>query len=56
MSNPVLVEILRGEQVESAHRGAVVVCDAAGKSLLEIGDVSLLSPGSQPCATSGNAW
>ncbi len=40
MSNPVLVEILRGEQVESAHRGAVVVCDAAGKSLLEIGDVS----------------
>ena len=40
MSNPVLVEVLRGEQVESAHRGAVVVCDAAGKSLLEIGDVS----------------
>ncbi|MDQ2634677.1 MAG: asparaginase [Pseudomonadota bacterium] len=40
MSNPVLVEILRGEQVESAHRGAVVVCDEAGKSLLEIGDVS----------------
>jgi L-asparaginase II len=40
MSNPVLVEVLRGEHVESAHRGAVVVCDAAGKSLLEIGDVA----------------
>jgi L-asparaginase II len=40
MSNPVLVEILRGEHVESAHRGAVAVCDAGGKLLLEIGDVS----------------
>jgi L-asparaginase II len=40
MSNPILVEVLRGEHVESAHRGAVVVCDAAGKSLLEIGDVA----------------
>lgn len=40
MSNPVLVEVLRGEHVESAHRGAVVVCDGSGKSLLEIGDVS----------------
>jgi L-asparaginase II len=40
MSNPVLVEVLRGEHIESAHRGAVVVCDAAGKSLLEIGDVA----------------
>ena len=41
MVNPVLVEVLRGERVESAHRGAVAVCDASGKALLEIGDVSL---------------
>ena len=40
MANPVLVEILRGEHVESAHRGAVAVCDAKGKTLLEIGDVA----------------
>jgi L-asparaginase II len=40
MSNPVLVEVLRGQHIESAHRGAVSVCDAAGRALLEIGDVS----------------
>ena len=40
MANPVLVEILRGEHVESAHRGAVAVCDAKGKTLLEIGNVA----------------
>lgn len=40
MANPVLVEILRGEHVESVHRGAVAVCDAAGRALLEIGNVA----------------
>ncbi|MCX7304491.1 MAG: asparaginase [Hyphomicrobiales bacterium] len=40
MANPVLVEVLRGERVESAHRGAVAVCDDDGKLLIEIGDVS----------------
>ena len=40
MSNPVLVEVLRGEHVESAHRGAVAVVDANGKALLEIGDIA----------------
>jgi L-asparaginase II len=40
MSNPVLVEVLRGDRVESAHRGAVAVCDASGRALLEIGDVA----------------
>ena len=40
MSNPVLVEILRGEIVESEHRGAVAVFDGDGKAVLEIGDVS----------------
>jgi len=38
MSNPVLVEVLRGDIVESAHRGAVAVFDADGKPVLEIGD------------------
>jgi len=40
MENPVLVEILRGDRVESAHRGAVAVCDDAGTLLLEIGDIA----------------
>ena len=38
MSNPVLVEVTRGEQVESRHRGAFVVVDARGKKLLASGD------------------
>ncbi|GLQ81936.1 asparaginase [Mesorhizobium huakuii] len=40
MANPVLVEVLRGAIVESAHRGAVAVFDADGKAVLEIGDTS----------------
>lgn len=39
MANPVLVEVLRGSVVESRHRGAVIVMDADGKPVLEIGDV-----------------
>ena len=39
MSNPVLVEVTRGGRVESRHEGAVAVFDAAGKSVLSIGDV-----------------
>ncbi|CAM5505497.1 L-asparaginase II [Aquamicrobium terrae] len=38
MANPVLVEVLRGASVESAHRGAVAVYDADGKAVWEIGD------------------
>jgi L-asparaginase II len=38
MANPVLIEVLRGAIVESAHRGAVAVLDADGGSVLEIGD------------------
>ncbi len=41
MSNPVLVEVLRGGLVESRHRGAVAVLDAAGASAFAIGDVAL---------------
>ncbi|PBB28602.1 MULTISPECIES: asparaginase [unclassified Mesorhizobium] len=40
MANPVLIEVLRGAIVESAHRGAVAVFDADGKPVLEIGDTS----------------
>ncbi len=40
MTNPVLVEVTRGNVVESAHRGAVAVYDAGGKPLLEIGDTA----------------
>ena len=40
VTNPVLVEVLRGSIVESLHRGAVVVCDADGKAVIEIGDAS----------------
>ena len=37
--NPVLVQVTRGEQVESEHRGAVAVVNAAGQLVLAIGDV-----------------
>ncbi|MCE9522869.1 MAG: asparaginase [Alphaproteobacteria bacterium] len=37
--NPVLVEITRGTVVESVHRGAVAVCDAAGKLVAQWGNV-----------------
>jgi L-asparaginase II len=40
MSNPVLVEVLRGSLVESRHRGAVAVADADGATVLAIGDVA----------------
>jgi L-asparaginase II len=39
MSNPVLIEVLRGDRVESRHRGAVVVADASGAVAFGVGDV-----------------
>lgn len=39
MTNPVLVEVLRGDVVESVHRGAVAVVDADGKLVLSLGDI-----------------
>lgn len=39
MVNPVLVEVTRGDRIESRHRGAVAVLDAHGKALLVLGDV-----------------
>jgi L-asparaginase II len=40
MSNPILVEVLRGTLVESRHRGAVAVADADGATVLALGDVA----------------
>jgi len=39
MSNPVLIEVLRGTLVESRHRGAIAVVDVAGKIVVALGDV-----------------
>lgn len=37
--NPVLVEVTRGDMVESIHRGAFAVCDIEGRILLSAGGV-----------------
>src|SRR5690242_2072807 len=39
MTNPVLVEITRGETVESIHRGSIAVLDAEGSVKLALGDI-----------------
>ena len=39
MPNPVLVEVLRGDTVESAHCGAVAVVDADGGVVQSLGDI-----------------
>ncbi|MGL5114306.1 MAG: asparaginase [Beijerinckiaceae bacterium] len=39
MSNPVLVEVMRGGVPESVHTGAVAVLDADGSVALSIGDI-----------------
>jgi L-asparaginase II len=39
MSDPVLVNVFRGRQVESRHHGAVAVLDADGEVLLALGDI-----------------
>ncbi len=38
-ANPVLVDIMRGEMVESRHRGAVALVNNAGETLLALGDI-----------------
>lgn len=40
MANPVLVEVLRGDVVESRHRGSIVVIDHAGRKMLALGEAS----------------
>ena len=41
MGGPVLVEVTRGGQVESRHRGSVVVVDTDGSLVLALGDADL---------------
>jgi L-asparaginase II len=39
-ANPVLIEVRRGELVESRHRGAVAIADTHGSLLFALGEVS----------------
>jgi len=39
LGNPILVEITRGNRVESVHRGAVAISDAQGNVLFALGDI-----------------
>jgi len=39
LANPVLVELTRGETVESVHRGAVAIANPQGELILSLGDV-----------------
>ncbi len=41
-ANPVLVEVTRGEMVESRHRGAVALAHSNGQTISGIGDVTRL--------------
>ncbi len=38
-ANPVLVEVIRGAIVESAHTGAIAIADTEGRLVLALGDV-----------------
>ncbi len=40
MTNPVLVEITRGQLVESVHRGSLAIVDAKGRVVFGMGDVT----------------
>jgi L-asparaginase II len=37
--NPVLVEVWRGNAVESEHAGSIAIVDAAGSVVLQLGDI-----------------
>lgn len=41
MSDPVLVEVTRGDRVESIHHGAFAVADADGTVVMSVGDIDL---------------
>ncbi len=41
-SNPVLVEVVRGNLTESRHAGAIAIADASGRPVLSLGDVERL--------------
>ncbi|MEX0345092.1 MAG: asparaginase [Rhizobiaceae bacterium] len=39
MANPVLIEVTRGDLVESCHRGAIAVVDADAREVMGLGDI-----------------
>ena len=41
-TSPVLIEVTRGPEVESRHRGQIVVIDAQGKLMHQLGDPEAL--------------
>lgn len=43
VSNPVLVEVTRGTDVESRHRGAMSIFDGDGRQVFSLGDVERLT-------------
>jgi len=43
LANPILVEITRGDLVESVHRGAVAIANAAGEIVFSLGDINALT-------------
>lgn len=42
MANPILVEITRGELVESVHRGSIAIARADGEIVFSLGDIDAL--------------
>lgn len=42
-ANPVLVEVVRGNAVESTHRGRAVIVRSSGETLWSVGDVNALT-------------
>ena len=41
--NPILVEVIRGEVVESFHRGVICVVDKDGKVIYSVGDINQMA-------------
>jgi len=42
LANPILVEVTRGDLVESVHRGSVAIANADGKVVFSLGDIDAL--------------
>ena len=43
MANPILVEVTRGELVESIHRGSIAIANASGEIVFSLGDIEALT-------------
>lgn len=43
MANPILVEITRGDLVESVHRGSIAIANAVGEIVFSLGDIEALT-------------